>query len=368
MDERSPLSSADGIVLSSLRGDGLIADALGAVPEGDLSISDDGTVLTLASVVPDDSGVWRIVGDTLEPVELHSFDVRFLGVTITDGRVFAINETSVAIVDVLTDTTVVFPDWDVRELNGFGGPITPDWSRIVLLGPDGRFEVRSGYDGTLLYEVTDLQTDDGSSTNISYGFGHEPGTYLTVNEGVVDIRKLETGRVIRSHDVGPGLMVQHALTPDGRALLTAARNGTITVRDVDDFQPTGQEFVGNTTSSNGDVGPVFTPDGTHMVTTSDSLGRMWDMATGAQIGSTFPDDVGWSTGVSWNARWLVSVVDGRVVRWDLDAESWPAIVCTAAGRNLTKAEWEQFGPNDTGYRATCDEYAIDNSPADAATA
>jgi len=33
--------------------------------------------------------------------------------------------------------------------------------------------------------------------------------------------------------------------------------------------------------------------------------------------------------------------------------------CEAAGRNMTRAEWDLFGPRDTDYRATCARYPIE---------
>jgi DNA-binding SARP family transcriptional activator len=39
--------------------------------------------------------------------------------------------------------------------------------------------------------------------------------------------------------------------------------------------------------------------------------------------------------------------------------TWFDIACDAVGRNMTRAEWEQFGPRDTEYRATCPQYDIE---------
>jgi hypothetical protein len=42
--------------------------------------------------------------------------------------------------------------------------------------------------------------------------------------------------------------------------------------------------------------------------------------------------------------------------WDLDVDTWEAIACHAAGRNLTRDEWAEFLGDDTPYRATCAEW------------
>lgn len=50
------------------------------------------------------------------------------------------------------------------------------------------------------------------------------------------------------------------------------------------------------------------------------------------------------------------------VYWNLDDDSWYDVACQAAGRNMTRAEWEQFGPRDAEYRATCPQYPIEGQP------
>jgi WD40 repeat protein len=157
--------------------------------------------------------------------------------------------------------------------------------------------------------------------------------------------------------------MQMAFTPDRRYAVTTGADGTITLRDSRDFQPTGITFVGNTAANSGDLGPWFTPGGKVMLTASDGRGRLWDFATGTLIGSPFPNDEGWAAGGSANGRWLASVVDGRLVRWDLGMSAWPAIACAAAGRNLTELEWREFGPRDLAYRPTCPEYEIEHATA-----
>ena len=42
--------------------------------------------------------------------------------------------------------------------------------------------------------------------------------------------------------------------------------------------------------------------------------------------------------------------------WDLDVDSWGGLACLAAGRNLTRDEWDEVGPRDEGYHATCPQW------------
>ncbi len=39
----------------------------------------------------------------------------------------------------------------------------------------------------------------------------------------------------------------------------------------------------------------------------------------------------------------------------VDTTSWSEIACEVAGRNLTEAEWAEFGPRTIDYRPTCEQ-------------
>lgn len=59
---------------------------------------------------------------------------------------------------------------------------------------------------------------------------------------------------------------------------------------------------------------------------------------------------------------LVVADDDRVTVWNYDTDTWADIACAVAGRNLTTEEWEQLGPRTIEYRATCEQYPIDDGP------
>jgi hypothetical protein len=44
-----------------------------------------------------------------------------------------------------------------------------------------------------------------------------------------------------------------------------------------------------------------------------------------------------------------------ILLFDLVTDDWECIACGAVGRNLTREEWEQFGPDDA-YRRTGPQY------------
>ena len=55
---------------------------------------------------------------------------------------------------------------------------------------------------------------------------------------------------------------------------------------------------------------------------------------------------------------LITGTETSALVWNLDVEQWPAIVCTAAGSNLTPAEWDQWGPTDDDHHAICEQFPL----------
>ena len=81
------------------------------------------------------------------------------------------------------------------------------------------------------------------------------------------------------------------------------------------------------------------------------------MATGTVIGA-FPHRTGLAAsgvGIGPQLR-LVTMDAEHALIWNLDVTSWPEIACRAAGRNLTSAEWAQFGPKGVPYTPTCAQW------------
>jgi hypothetical protein len=83
-----------------------------------------------------------------------------------------------------------------------------------------------------------------------------------------------------------------------------------------------------------------------------------DIETDQQIGRTLP-----YTGIriEWSADGSLLTIPGddRVTLWNFDTDSWPEIACETAGRNLTRKEWDAFGPRIGEYRATCPQFPIE---------
>ena len=139
-------------------------------------------------------------------------------------------------------------------------------------------------------------------------------------------------------------------SPDGRFLVTVDDQGVFTLRDAESNEPLRRLLGSRTEVLDNDM--WFSDDGRYMISGGFGVLRIWDLEVGVQLGGTFPNDPGFRIGGNDGPQ-LLTAVDGHLLVWNLDVESWPEIACRAAGRNLTVEEWEQFGPSDEPYAATC---------------
>ena len=147
-------------------------------------------------------------------------------------------------------------------------------------------------------------------------------------------------------------------SPDGARLVTMLNSGDIQLRDSESLAVektlvgAGQPLVADSDTF------AFGDNGRFLITTGDASSRLWDLDAGVQLGEPFPNDPDFRTGVSDGPQ-LLTAVDDSLLLWDLDVDRWSEIACRAAGRNLTNDEWEQFGPADEAYRATCPQWPLD---------
>ena len=149
-------------------------------------------------------------------------------------------------------------------------------------------------------------------------------------------------------------------SPDGRYVVTQAIHGQMTLRDSVTF--TEVRHFSSSTGASATFNmqhTAFSDCGRFLVTVHDGRGRIWDVATGSLIGDPFD-----------SARKIVPCAlrgervglltgdDDHIQVWRFDVDGWRELATEAAGRNMTRAEWKQYGPSDEPYRATSSRWSL----------
>jgi WD40 repeat protein len=85
---------------------------------------------------------------------------------------------------------------------------------------------------------------------------------------------------------------------------------------------------------------------------------LWDVETQQSIGEPLSSEAAATSALAFTtdgAELFAGGSAGQLQRWAVGFEQWSERICTLAGRNLTRQEWEQFFPDQT-YRKTCPGY------------
>lgn len=108
---------------------------------------------------------------------------------------------------------------------------------------------------------------------------------------------------------------------------------------------------------------AVSPDNRWLVTGSaDATARLWDLtapdpAAASVVLRGHEEEIKTVT-FSSDSRWLVTGSgDGTGRLWTLRLDELMTLACRTAGRNLSRAEWEQYFPGDE-YRQTCPDLPI----------
>jgi DNA-binding SARP family transcriptional activator/WD40 repeat protein len=138
-------------------------------------------------------------------------------------------------------------------------------------------------------------------------------------------------------------------------LVANRSNGVVRLHSLPDLEPVGEAMINE---PGGQFYPAFDAEHGRLAVTSRDAVTVYDVETGQQIGDRLPYR---PIRIEYTAdgNQLVVGSGDRVTVWNFDADTWADIACRVAGRNLTRAEWEQLGPRTIDYRATCDQYPIE---------
>ena len=141
-------------------------------------------------------------------------------------------------------------------------------------------------------------------------------------------------------------------SPGGRLLAVTSFLGYTQLWDVASRRRAGRRLTGH---EGGVLGADFSPDGRMLATSGgDGTAILWDVASRRALG-TLPGPLGWvAARFTPDGDSLFVLRDsGGAERWQVKPDAWSQYACSVAGRELTRAEWSEFVP-DQDYRRVCD--------------
>lgn len=359
--QRAVVAGANGALVVSLVGTGLISRSVPGLDRQEISVSGDGSTVVNSEVGGVGSRMWTLSSDRYVEAPLPDRPEAYALVGMPLGFTYDERDLTFQLAD---PTTMQATGALLGPTGGAGHDISPD-GRLLALG------------GTLLTSPGELAThvwdvETGDLVALLDDFANDESTVVRSTRFSPDGERLllatddgmavfydtrEWNRVEPVLSAGGGAVVQAAYSHDGRTLATVSTDGTITLRDPVTLQPDGRPLLGNTDAVEGySLGPFFSEDDRWLVSAADGRLRLFDLDERSLVGEPFPRSGDITSHVSRNARFGVSAVDGVGIVWMIDPDRWPEIACQAAGRNLTPDEWRHYGPTGEPYRPSCDQW------------
>ncbi|HEY3312831.1 MAG TPA: AAA family ATPase [Anaerolineales bacterium] len=213
--------------------------------------------------------------------------------------------------------------WDLVTFTQKGQVTPPNGLAAMAFSPDGKTLALASGRGIVLMDSSSLKTTEPDTTGIT-----KPVLSL-------------------------------AYSPDGNYLAVGTDDGTITLLETRFFRPQNQPF----TNQSKVLSMAFSPDGKILAAGYQDAGLiLWDVAGRQRLISQIiyqhvltPDIFPiYSLAFSPDGKQLAST-SNEIILWDMDPASWVTKACTIAGRNFTRAEWQQYFP-DEDYQKTCAQF------------
>ena len=163
-----------------------------------------------------------------------------------------------------------------------------------------------------------------------------------------------TGGMLWSLQPG-GQVFQAAFAPDGHELVVAHGDGAawaVTLFNAENGARSSDLVVNNV------GGAAFARGGDVLVAGSSRGMQLFATRTFQPIGEPMPNTSGMLISPSPDGTKVITGTGGEgstTTVWDLDVHHWEEAACRIAGRNLTKAEWQQYIP-DRPYQSTCPQW------------
>ncbi|NNE13278.1 MAG: WD40 repeat domain-containing protein, partial [Ilumatobacter sp.] len=251
-------------------------------------------------------------------------------------------------------------DLETREYLGPSLDISFTWSGQTATVDNRLLAAGTGSSGIVVYEVStgrEVATLDELGNSVASLSFNADGSRLAGASGRGDamVWETDTWTVVDDDLGGAGrTVISLRYSPYDDLLVTVDAAGNLALRDATTHDVL-RIMVGSGSPNIADGLFFFGNDRRYLVTAVDSAARLWDLESGVLIGDPFPNDRDNRVGGADGMPRFVTAVGGHRLIWELDVESWPALACRAAGRNLTREEWDVLGPNG-GYSVTCDEW------------
>ena len=168
-------------------------------------------------------------------------------------------------------------------------------------------------------------------------------------ESSIVVWDARSGRELFTPQAG-GSATSIAFSPDGR-LGAGTDSGQVVLFDSRDGTRLGAPIQLATATLN----PIaFSPDGRLLMASADEpAASLLDVGSRRRLGDTFPIEQG-SIPLGRFTPGGVLVIDNvtNTAQWPTDLASWKRYACQVAGRDLTRAEWEELLP-ERPYRSVC---------------
>lgn len=256
--------------------------------------------------------------------------------------------------------------WDVGTAEPAGPPfLSPEteglwyWAAPAF-SPDGSVLATSTHEtgstgGVFLWDVAtghllDRIPEEHPPTSLNFSPDGSLLVISTWDGGDSIVWDVEQRRVVRTIPVDDTGIWWADLSNDGTTLVTSGESGRERVWDLASGEQIGPAVPG----PKGTVD--LSPDGRTFVAAGTGQVMMWDAASGAVLGRSFPDpgsDDSLAAAFSPNDHRLFIVsATGHAWVWDVDQSSWNDRACQVAGRSLTEAEWHANLP-DRPYDPAC---------------
>ena len=195
--------------------------------------------------------------------------------------------------------------------------------------------------------------------------GAHPGgriAALSEADAIIEIIDVTTGELVATLDAGAALGERLAIgpvafSPDGRWLAGATGSGDVVVWDTRTWQ---QHSTWEASLGAGVRSLMFTPDSDFIVAGGTGAAALWSVE-GASGGVRLDVDpiqpeAQAVVGIKDDGRAIVTFTAGTGVReWTIEPGRLLERACAVAGRNLTRAEWNDVLPGRP-YERTCPQF------------